>query len=280
LSILTIDLRSTPLKGKRKAMTGKLIRRTALALGAIILITGLMAPATTDATHHEKTPKTVLITGANRGLGLEFARQYADAGWKVIGTARKPEKATELKELGARVMQLDVADAASVAALATALEGEPIDLLINNAGMMHREANSIEGLDFDAVERVLAVNTIGPMRVTQALLPNLRLAKTRQIVHITSGLGSIEENTRGGFLGYRESKAALNMFNRSLAAEFADEGFTCVVMSPGWVQTDMGGPNAHLTPEQSITGMRTVISGLTPADNGSYRNHDGAAVPW
>jgi NAD(P)-dependent dehydrogenase (short-subunit alcohol dehydrogenase family) len=252
---------------------------TTLAASALIIST-ILLPAATEAAHHENDGKTVLVTGANRGLGLEFARQYAVDGWKVIGTARNPEKAAELRALGVRVMQLDVADADSVARLASALEGQTIDLLVNNAGIMDRDNSSIENIDFDSVERVLAVNTIGPMRVTQALLANLRSGSGKQIVHITSGLGSIENNARGGFLGYRESKAALNMFNRSLAAELGDEGFTCVVMSPGWVQTDMGGAGATLTPEESIAGMKKVIGGLTVEDNGTYQSWDGEVLPW
>jgi NAD(P)-dependent dehydrogenase (short-subunit alcohol dehydrogenase family) len=253
---------------------------TTLTLTAIVFSTLLFATTACAAGHGDGDAKTVLITGANRGLGLEFARQYAADGWKVIGTARSPEKATELSALGVRVMQLDVADAGSVAALAAALDGAPVDLLINNAGIMDRDSSSIENVDFDSVERVLAVNTIGPMRVTKALLGNLRSGSGKQIVHITSGLGSIENNTSGGFLGYRESKAALNMFNRTLAVELGDEGFVCVVMSPGWVQTDMGGAGASLTPEQSITGMKTVIGGLTADDNGSYQSWDGDVLPW
>ena len=134
--------------------------------------------------------------------------------------------------------------------------------------------------DFDDVAKTLTVNTIGPMRVTRHLLPNLRLGGDKQIVSITSGLGSITNNTGGRFYGYRESKAALNMFNRSLAAELKEDGFTCIVMSPGWVQTDMGGPDANLKPEESITGMRSVIAGLTPGDTGTYWNYDGEKLPW
>jgi len=250
-----------------------------LALSALITLTMLL-PTAIEAAHHEKEAKTVLITGANRGLGLEFARQYAEAGWKVIGTARKPAEATDLAELGVRVMQLDVSDAESVAKLAAVLEDQPIDLLINNAGMANRDGMDFETLGFDGIERVLAVNTIGPMRVTRALLPNLRAGDGKQIVHISSGLGSIEENTDGGFYGYRESKAALNMFNRSLAWNYKDEGFTCVVVSPGWVRTDMGGPEANLSPEESITGMRKVIAGLTADDTGTFQAWDGNNRKW
>src|SRR5262249_37452997 len=127
---------------------------------------------------------------------------------------------------------------------------------------------------------VMEVNALGPARVTQALLPNLRAGAGKTIVCITSGLGSLEMNTSGGFYGYRESKAALNMFVRSIAAELAGEGFTCIAMSPGWGKPDMGGPNAELTPEDSIRGMRKVIDGLKPADTGQSWNHDGKILPW
>ena len=224
-------------------------------------------------------PKTVLVTGANRGLGLEFARQYHAAGWRVIATARNPAAATDLRALGVRVLQLDVADPASIAGLADELEGQPIDLLINNAGIFPR-VNTLADTDFDGVAQTLEVNLIGPMRVTLALLPNLRRAETRQIVSITSGLGSITNNDSGRYYGYRESKAGLNMFTRSLAVELAGEGFACIVMSPGWVRTDMGGPNAQLAPQESIAGMRAVIDKLTPAETGTFWNYDGQQLPW
>jgi NAD(P)-dependent dehydrogenase (short-subunit alcohol dehydrogenase family) len=253
-------------------------RQFGCAFGAVlILVTLALIPSLAEA--GDESTKTVLITGANRGLGLEFARQYAADGWHVIGTARRPDGADDLNALGVKVLQLDVADADSIEALTATLEGRPIDLLINNAGIFPRVSILAE-VDFDDVERTYAVNTIGPMRVTRALLPNLRLGGGKQIVSITSGLGSIANNTSGRYYGYRESKAALNMFNRTLSVELADDGFTCVVMSPGWVQTDMGGPNANLTPEQSISGMKKVIDGLTPEDNGTYRNWDGGTIPW
>src|SRR6185436_18119114 len=119
-----------------------------------------------------------------------------------------------------------------------------------------------------------------PVRVTQALLPNLRLGHGKSIVDITSSLGSISLDQQGGFYGYRESKAALDMFTRSVAAELAPEGFLCIAMDPGWVKTDMGGPDAQLTPEQSISGMRKVIDGLKPDDTGKFLSHDGSNVPW
>ena len=264
----------------------KILRTVAGCLAVVGLFTGVALSGAQsrptgggDAAAPAKSSKTVLITGANRGLGLEFARQCATAGWTVIATARKPESASELNALGVRVMQLDVADQGSIDGVARELKGAPIDLLINNAGIFPR-SGSLADTDFKDVAETYEVNTIGPMRVTRALLPNLRSGEMKTVVSISSGLGSIADNTSGRFYGYRESKAALNMFTRSLAAELRDDGFTCVVISPGWVQTDMGGPDANLTPEESITGMRAVIAKLTPADTGTYWNYNGATMPW
>ncbi len=222
---------------------------------------------------------TVLITGANRGIGLEFARQFRAEGWTVLGTARRPQEAGELRALGATVLELDVTDATSVGRLAAAIGDQPIDMLINNAGTGAR-VQTLEQLDPDEVRTVFEVNCLGPMRVTQALLPALRRGHGKKIVNITSGLASLERNTGGGYYGYRESKAGLNMFTRSLAAELGSEGFVCIVLSPGWVQTRMGGPAAPQTAQESVTAMRTVIDGLGPADNGAFFSHTGERVPW
>jgi NAD(P)-dependent dehydrogenase (short-subunit alcohol dehydrogenase family) len=223
--------------------------------------------------------RTVLITGANRGIGLEFARQYSQAGWTVIGTARHPDTAAELNQLAAKVVQLDVTDASSVDRLAQDLAGTAIDLLINNAGIQPLMWTLAE-LDFDAYEQALAVNTIGPVRVTHALLPQLRAGTLRRIVNITTNLSSIADNKDGGFYGYRESKTALNMFTRSLAAELGPEGFICIVLHPGWVHTDMGGPQAPLQVDESVRGMRGVIDRLAPADNGTFRTYSGEYAAW
>lgn len=227
----------------------------------------------------EPEKNTVLITGANRGIGLELARQYSKDGWRVIGTARKPESAGELRATGAEVMPLDVTDQASVDRLAQGLSGQPIDMLINNAGIQPLMWK-LDEVNLDDFERALSVNTVGPVRVTMALVPGLRSGKLRKIINITTNLSSIAENTEGGFYGYRESKAALNMFNKSLAVELGPEGFICIVMHPGWVRTDLGGDQAPLSVEESVTGIREVIENLSPADNGSFRTHDGKQMPW
>ena len=259
------------------------VRRTRLGVALLLaLLVSTLFVAQPEAKADESSAEddhTVLVTGANRGLGLEFARQYREAGWQVIGTARKPDQAGELEALGVRVVQLDVADQDSVDQMAAELADQPIDLLINNAGIFPR-VGKIDEIDFDDYGRTLAVNTVGPVRVTRALLPNLRQGQLKIIAGLSSNLGSIAENERGNFYGYRESKAALNMFTKTLAAELGPEGFICIVLTPGWVQTDMGGPNAPLQPADSISGMKAVLDKLTPADNGSFWSYDGSQMPW
>ena len=221
----------------------------------------------------------VLVTGANRGLGLEFVKQLQGMGYEVIGTARNPDKATDLKATGARVEQLDVADQASVASLATRLMGVPVDILINNAGMLNRADSTLDTLDFEVMERSFQVNSLGPLRVSQALLPNLKAGERKTIVSITSRLGSIELST-GGLYSYRTSKTALNQINKIISTELAPQGFTCVVMHPGWVRTDMGGANATLAKAESISSMLKVIEHLTIESTGKFFNYDGEELPW
>lgn len=225
------------------------------------------------------TTGTVLITGANRGIGLELARQYSADNWQVIGTARQPEAAQDLQALDVQIVQLDVTDQASVERLAADLDGQAIDVLINNAGILTM-TRSISEISFEDFDRVIAVNTVGPIRVTQALLPNLRAGEMKKIINTSSVAGSIARKTNAGPYGYNESKAALNMFTRSLAAELKPEGFICIVIHPGWVQTDMGGANAQVTVPDSASGIRSVIENLTAEGNGEFWTFDGQHLPW
>lgn len=241
------------------------------SIASLLLATSYLAQADTTG--------TVLITGANRGIGLELARQYADQGWSVIGTARRPDAADDLNALDVRVVQLDVTDQASVDNMADALAGVAIDVLINNAGILP-EMGGIDDIDIATYTQVLAVNTIGPVRVTQALMPNLRAGEMKKIMNTSSGLGSITGNQYGGYFGYRESKAALNMFTLTLANELAQDGFTCIVMNPGWVRTDMGGPAAPTSVQRSASGIRSVIGKITTADNGTFWNFEGGKEAW
>lgn len=250
--------------------------RVLFAVFAALLLGGAFLPA---AAAQGADKPAVLITGANRGIGLEMASQFAAAGWEVIGTARKPDNAADLKALGVRIEQLDVTDPDSVRQLSESLDDVAIDVLINNAGIFPR-VSSIDETNFDDVARAFSINTIGPMRVTRALLPNLRLGERKVVANMSSQLGSITNNSSGGAYGYRESKAALNMFTRSLSAELDGEGFICVMLHPGWVQTDMGGANATLTPTQSVAGLRKVIEELDDGDDGRFLAYDGAELPF
>jgi len=237
----------------------------ALSLGATLATAGETA--------------TVLITGANRGIGLEYARQFEAKGYTVIGTARNPGEAQELAALGVRIEALDVTDGASVAALAKRLEGVPIDVLINNAGIGDRGDVDVLATDLALFERTLAVNTIGPLRVTQALLPNLRAGSRKHIVNMSSRLGSITLNN-GNYPAYRASKSALNQVNRSLSIELGKQGFVVVVVHPGWVRTEMGGAEAPLLPDESVRGLVKLIERLAAGDNGRFYDYLGAELPW
>src|SRR5262245_8789986 len=233
-----------------------------------------------------KESQTILVTGASRGLGLEFARQYAGDGGKVFAACRSPAHAAELQQLASdsggriEVVALDVTDAASVKAAAAKLAEVPVDLLINNAGVGSPKGQRIGGLDYAAWQRVLDTNTLGPMRVVEAFLGNVEKGRGKKIVTITSGMGSIEDNGSGGSYAYRSSKAAVNMVVKSLSIDLESRGITCIVMNPGWVRTDMGGSGGQLSPQQSIAAMRKVIAGLKPADSGKFFNHDGKQYPW
>jgi NAD(P)-dependent dehydrogenase (short-subunit alcohol dehydrogenase family) len=229
---------------------------------------------------------TVLVTGANRGLGLEFARQYAADGWQVHAACRAPDDAKDLQKAAAgsggrmNVLALDVTDTASVQGAAGALGGAPIDVLVNNAGVGGPRNERLGRLDYAAWERVLDVNTLGPMRVIEAFVDNVAKSREKKIVTITSGMGSIADNTSGGSYAYRTSKAAVNMVVKSLSLDLAPRGIVCVVMNPGWVRTDMGGPRGTLSPTDSIKAMRAVIAALKPGDTGKFFNYNGKGYPW
>jgi NAD(P)-dependent dehydrogenase (short-subunit alcohol dehydrogenase family) len=229
---------------------------------------------------------TTLITGANRGLGLEFARKYAADGWQVFAACRAPKAAKELQQIAAesdgriRVLEMDVTDAASVRAAAAGLKDEAIDLLLNNAGVGGPPGQRIGSLDYPAWAKVLDANTLGPMRVVEAFLENVAKSRLKQVVTITSGMGSLEDNTSGGSYAYRSSKAAVNMVMKSLSIDLAPRGITCVVVNPGWVRTDMGGARGTLSPEESIRSMRSVIAALRPEDSGKFLNYTGKTYPW
>lgn len=225
------------------------------------------------------TRKSWIVTGANRGIGLEFVRRLTERGDAVVATARRPQEAEALRATGARVEALDVGDGASVARFAAALGDLRVDVLVNNAGAMERPGD-IGAIDYAAMQRQFDVNALGPLRVSEALLPALRRAPSAVIANVTSRMGSIEDNTSGGSYSYRTSKTALNMINRSLSHDLAGDGIACLVLHPGWVRTDMGGGNAPLTVEESVEGLVRVIDGAGMRESGRFFNFDGEELPW
>jgi NAD(P)-dependent dehydrogenase (short-subunit alcohol dehydrogenase family) len=239
--------------------------------------------------------RRVVVTGANRGLGLELTRQLLAAGNEVVAAARQPKKAEELHKVVSRsggrgtVVRLDVGDPAEVAAAARQI-GErfaAVDLLVNNAGIWsapgepdRASAGGLADLRPEAVLEVLRVNAVGPILVTQALAPILAASGRAVVVNLSSGLGSLAGVGSRGNVAYGMSKAALNMLTRHLAAELRPEGTIVVAVSPGWVSTDMGGPGAPLGPPESVQRVLNVIDALTPAQSGCFLDHTGATVPW
>ena len=236
---------------------------------------------------------TVLVIGANRGIGLEFVKQFLERGDKVLATCRSKGSAGDLTALGAaagqlQVFEVDVQHEESIAGLAASLKkalgGEGIDLLIHNAGVYGPRGGAVEDLDGDAWAEVLRVNSIAPLLITRHLLDLLRAGKTakaeRKLVYITSKMGSMGDNEGGGSYIYRSSKAALNAAVKSLAIDLSAENFLVGLLHPGWVQTDMGGPSALIDTATSVAGMLKLIDGLSAKTSGKFFAYDGKAIPW
>ncbi|HEY6824195.1 MAG TPA: SDR family oxidoreductase [Steroidobacteraceae bacterium] len=228
----------------------------------------------------------ILITGANRGLGLEFAQQYLADGWEVIAACRNPGAAQALRRLAdsatgsLTVIAMDVADRGSVQRAATSRQVAAIDFVINSAGVFGGNGQRLGSLDYRDWMQVLEANLLGPARVCEAFLERIGRSERRLIVTITSGMGSLSDNTSGGSVLYRTSKAAVNMLMRTAAIDLQPQGISCVVLNPGWVKTDMGGPNAKISAAESVGAMRRVISRLGRKDSGRFYNYDGREYPW
>jgi NAD(P)-dependent dehydrogenase (short-subunit alcohol dehydrogenase family) len=237
---------------------------------------------------------TILITGASRGLGLEFARQYAADGWRVIACVRAPGAANELDDLArssdgrVTVHSLDVGEPAQIDALAKALDGTPIDVLLNNAGTMGRESFAEKGLatqafgqsDYDDWVRTLRVNVLGPMKMAEAFVEHVAASGQKKIVTLTSIVGSIGQSKFGGLYAYRSSKAAANSVMKAMSMDLKQRGIIALPMHPGWVRTGIGGPRGELDVTTSVTGVRKVVAELTPADAGRFLQWDGRELPW
>lgn len=234
----------------------------------------------------EKT-LNILITGASRGIGLEMVKQYAsgDAS-RIHACCRDPRRAQDLQRIasgtGDRVVihALDVTDSDRIDALAKELSGEAIDLLMNNAGVYGGRSDGLEPVDGARWIDVLRVNTIAPIKMASAFLGHVEASRRKIIAAVSSKMGSIDDNSSGGYYAYRSSKAALNMAMRNLAIELRGRGIICVSLNPGWVRTDMGGASAPLSVEESVKRLRRVLHAVTAADSGMFLDNDGSHIPW
>ena len=231
--------------------------------------------------------KTTLITGANRGIGLEFSRQYAADGWNVLACTRHPDKSDALNKLAAQhpgrvqILSLDVADHGQIDELSKTLADASIDLLLNNAGVYSdNDAKGFGHTDYEEWMKVFRINTMGPLKMAESFSEQVARSSMKTIVTISSIMGSVSDNSSGGNYLYRSSKAALNMVVKSIALDLKTAGVTAVVFHPGWVQTDMGGSNAAITTEQSVSGMLQVIADLRLSDSGKFLDYTGREIPW
>ncbi|HSI28785.1 MAG TPA: SDR family oxidoreductase [Methylophilus sp.] len=229
------------------------------------------------------TSQTILITGANRGIGLEYVRQYAQQGHTVYATVRDVASADELQSLGARhaqvhVLSLDVADIAAIRALSTQLSEVTIDILISNAGIY--PPSRLGTTEPQAWLHAFQVNTLTTYYLAEAFLTHLQRATQGKVIAMTSKMGSIADNGSGGEYIYRSTKTALNMVVKSLALDLQPFNIAVALLHPGWVRTDMGGPNGLITTETSVAGLRQVIDNLSLAQSGEFIAYDGKPVPW
>lgn len=230
---------------------------------------------------------TALVTGANRGLGLEFARQYSRSGWRVLACCRSSSAELEgLKHVD--VYQLDVTDHAGIEALAAELSGVEIDVLINNAGVNGQasmddrspETQAFGNTDYENFMRTLRINLFGPLKVAESFVDHVASSKRKTIANVTSLYGSIGSNESGAFYAYRASKSGLNAITKSMAVDLKDCGVVAVGLHPGWVATDLGGTNADISPEESVAGMRQVLANLNPSNSGKVIAYSGEIVPY
>jgi len=230
--------------------------------------------------------ETILITGANRGIGLALSTVFARNGWQVIACCRKPERATALSALRAasegrlKIDQLEVTDDSQLERLRKELDGIAIDVLVNNAGIKGPDHQDFGFLDESWWIETFRVNSIAPYKISRALLDNVLLSRRRVISTMTSQMGSLGGNHSGGSYVYRTTKAAMNMVMKSLSIDLQEKGVTAVAFHPGWVRTDMGGPEAPLSPEQSAEGLFKTLLSLNPGNNGQFLNYLGESLSW
>ena len=225
----------------------------------------------------------VLITGANRGLGLEFAKQYATDGWHVLACCRNPEAASALQTLAStfhhvQILALDMADFSQIDALAIQLKNQPIDVLINNAGVY--PDSTFGDTNYDDWAQAFKINAMASLKMAEAFVQHITKSQLKKIATLTSKMGSIDDNTSGESYSYRSSKTAVNMVMKSLSIDLKPYGISVVTLHPGWVQTDMGGPNGLINAQTSVAGLRAVIENLSLVNTGQFIAFDGKAIAW
>ena len=225
----------------------------------------------------------VLITGANRGIGLEFCKQYASDGWNVIACCRKPADASELSKLALQhnnlqIVSLDVSDFAQIDALALQLKDEKIDVLINSAGVYAR--GKFGDIDYDEWAMSFKINSMALLKMAEAFVQHVAKSQLKKMAVLTSKMGSIDDNTSGESYIYRSSKTAVNMVMKNLSIDLKPYGISVVTLHPGWVQTDMGGPNGLISVQKSVTGLRRVIEDLSLETTGQFVDYEGKTINW
>lgn len=225
----------------------------------------------------------VLITGTNRGIGLEMTKQYAADGWQVVACCRDPQSAAELQALASnhqniKIMALDVANFSQIDALALQLKGQKIDVLINNAGVYPE--SSLSNVDFDDWTTAFKINTMAPLKMVQAFTQHVATSQLKKIATLSSKMGSLDDNTSGGGYIYRSSKCAVNMVMKNLSIDLKQYGIAVITLHPGWVQTDMGGPNGLIDTQTSVTGLRKAIAQLSMTNSGKFIAFDGKEIAW
>ena len=229
--------------------------------------------------------KTIFITGANRGIGFELAKQYFKEGFRVLACTRDLNKANTLREFEKEdkdrmvILPLDVTDKNSIDQLNKLLSDERIDILVNNAGINTGEREFAE-VDPATWLKVFSVNTIAPALIARSFYKQVKSSDLKIIANVSSSMGSITLNASGGYFVYRSSKVALNSVTKSLSIAYKEDGITVISLDPGWVKTDMGGANAMLTPEQSVNGIRKVLASINISDTGTFICQDGRRLPW
>ncbi len=229
------------------------------------------------------TPHQVLITGSNRGIGLEFVKQYALDGWNVIACCRAPHSAHDLQALAKqhhniKIVALDVGNFSQIDTLALQLKDQKIDVLINNAGVY--PVSGLGNVDFDNWALAFKINSMAPFKMIEAFTPHVAASQLKKIATLSSKMGSMDDNTSGGSYIYRTSKAAANMVMKSLSIDLKPYGIAVVTLHPGWVQTDMGGASALISTQTSVKGLRQVITHLSLANSGKFIAFDGQEIAW